>query len=131
MTFEKELRKYTRITMRVSVEAERVSDQVTRSGNTECVSMNGLFIECDAPFLLGAECVIKVFVDGPESDILVHAKAKVSFVNEHGMAVEMMSHLGMDSYNHLRNLVLYNADDAAEIVETEITRHLDKIRKCP
>lgn len=130
MTFEKELREYTRIRMKVSVGVERVSDQVTRDGNTECISMNGLFIECDAPFLLGTECIIKIFVGGPESDILVHAKAKVSFVSEHGMAVEMTSHLGMDSYNHLRNLVLYNADDSAEIVETEITRHLDKIRKC-
>lgn len=125
----KELRKYTRITMSVLVEAERVSDQVMRSGNTECVSMNGLFIECDAPFSRKTECVVKVFVGGPESDILVHARCKVTFVSEHGMAVEMMSHLGMDSHNHLRNLVLYNADGDAKIVESEITAHLDRIRE--
>ncbi len=125
----KELRRYTRITMKVSVEALRVSDQMTCDGNTECVSMNGLFIECDAPFSLGTECVIKVFVGGPKSEILVHARGKVTFLNVHGMAVEMMSHLEMDSHNHLRNLVLYNADGDAEIVESEITAHLDQIRK--
>jgi len=124
----KELRKYTRITMKVAVEALRVSDEVICGGNTECISMNGLFIECNTPFALETECVIKVFVGGPRSDILVHARGKVTFLNAHGMAVEMMSHLGLDSYNHLRNLVLYNADGEAEIVESEITAHLDQIR---
>jgi len=125
----KELRKYTRITMRVAVEAERVEDHAIREGNTECISMNGLFIECDAPFAVGSECVIKIFVGAPESDILVHARGKVTYVNEVGMAAEMLSHLGMNSYNHLRNLVLYNADGDAEIVETEIAAHLERIRK--
>lgn len=124
----KELRKYTRITMKVAVEAKRVDDPVTCDGNTECVSMNGLFIECDTPFSLGCECVIKIFVGGPQSDILVHARAMVCFVNEDGMAVEMISHLGMDSHNHLRNLVLYNADADAEVVELEIKSHLERIR---
>ncbi len=128
MNSGKELRKYTRITMKVAVEIERVRDRVRRPGHTECLSMNGLFIECDAPFSLGTECIVKILVGGPESDVLVHAKGKVAYVDEDGMAVEMMSHLDMNSYNHLRNLVLYNADHDAEIVEGEIKSHLDRIR---
>lgn len=129
MSNGKELREYTRIRMKVNVEVERSGHAEKRIGNTECVSMNGLFIECENPFPLGTHCVVTLLVSGQGSDVLVHARGKITFVNEAGMAAQLVSHLGMESYNHLRNLVLYNAAEESEQVETEIRRHLDKIRK--
>ena len=129
MSSGKELREYTRIRMKVNVEVERSGSAEKRIGNTECVSMNGLFIECEKPFPLGTQCVVTLFTAGRGSDVLVHARGKITFVNAAGMAAQLTSHLDMESYNHLRNLVLYNAAEESEQVETEIQRHLDKIRK--
>ncbi len=129
MSSGKELREYTRIRMKVNVEVALSGSAEKRIGNTECLSMNGLFIECEHPFLVGTQCVVTLLAAGPGSDVLVHARGKITFVNEAGMAAQLTSHLGMESYNHLRNLVLYNAAEESEQIETEIQRHLDKIRK--
>ncbi len=129
MTHSTDLRQYTRISMKVEVESERISDQEKRLGSTNCVSMNGIFIDCDMPFEVGTKCRVSIFVGGRESDISIQVKAEVITVSQKGMGVKLISHLELDSYNHLRKLVMYNADSSTERVETEIKTHLDQIRE--
>lgn len=121
-------RGYTRIALEIGLEVERVSDQQQRKGRTQNISMDGLLIHCETPFSHGTECIVKLFAGGSESDILVHARVKVVYVNDAGMGVQILSHLDLDSYDHLHKLVLYNADTDVETVESEINAHLDKIR---
>ena len=129
MKSPRDLRQYTRISMKVDVESERISDQEKRLGSTDCVSMNGIFIDCDMPFDVGTRCRVEIFVGGKGSDVTVQAKAEVISISEKGMGVKLISHLELDSYNHLRKLVLYNADSNVDQVETEIKTHLDQIRE--
>ncbi len=124
----KHLREFTRISAKVEVDVMRVSPGKNLVGHTECVSMKGLYIICDKPFPVDTECVITLWIGGRKSEITICAKGKVTFVDKMGMAAEFVSHLNMDSYNHLHSLVLYNAADEAETVEEEIENHLDKIR---
>lgn len=123
----KELREYTRIAIKVEVEVE-ADNQEKVSGETECVSMKGLFIECGSTFPVGTKVVIKVFVGGRGSNVEVWARGRVTFVNDDGMAMQFTSHLGMDSYVHLHKLVLFNADAEAEKVEKEIETHLGEVQ---
>ncbi|MBN4054180.1 PilZ domain-containing protein [Nitrospira defluvii] len=122
-----ENREYTRISMKVEVEVERHSDREKRYGQTECVSMNGCFIDCIDPFPMGTECKTTLYIGGRDSDLKVCVKGKITFVNKDGMALEIVSHLFMESYDHLHRLVLYNASEDADRVEEEIETHLHNI----
>ncbi|MBN4053230.1 PilZ domain-containing protein [bacterium AH-315-L15] len=123
----RELREYTRISMKVEVEVARLSDGKKRLGETECVSMNGCFIDCTNPFPVGTECQATLFIGGRESELKVGVKGRIALVNDDGMAVAITSHLFMESYDHLHRLVLYNAKEEAERVEKEIETHLEDI----
>lgn len=129
MTYPAELREYTRISMKVEVESERISDQEISLGTTDCVSMNGIFIECERLFEVGTECRVTIFVGGRESDVSIQAKAEVVTLAKKGMGVKIITHLELNSYEHLRKLVMYNADSSVDRVETEIKTHLDNIRE--
>ena len=123
----KDLREYTRIAVKVPVDVEADGREKV-SGETECVSMKGLFIDCDTSYPVGTEVVIKVFVGGRGSNVEVWAKGTVTFVNNDGMATQFTSHLGMDSYVHLHKLVLFNANAEADQVEREIETHLGEVQ---
>lgn len=108
--------------MKVSVDA--VCGKEVRQGETECVSMKGLFIDCENSFSVGTECVFTLYIDGREGSLRVETRGCITFVNEDGMAAQFSSHLGLNSYDHLHKLVLYNADTEADQVEEEIESHL-------
>ncbi|MFQ5597158.1 MAG: PilZ domain-containing protein [Nitrospiria bacterium] len=119
-------REYTRIPMKVDVEMEEISTGEKRIGKTNIVSMKGFFIECDNPFPPGTECHITLLIGGAESRLHVRVRAKIVYITDEGMGVQVISHLSMESYEHLHRLVLYNAADAADTVEQEIEDHLQK-----
>jgi len=123
----KDLREYTRIAVKTAVEVEAEGREKV-IGETECVSMKGLFIDCDTPYPVDTEVVIRVFVGGRGSHVEVWAKGLVTFVNDEGMAAQFTTHLGMDSYVHLHKLVLFNADAEADKIEAEIETHLGDLR---
>jgi len=122
----KDLRAYTRIAVKVEVELE-AKNQKKVSGKTECVSMKGLFVDCETHYPIDTEVVIKVFVGGRGSHVEIWAKGVVTFVNDEGMAAQFTTHLGMDSYVHLHKLVLFNADTEADKIEKEIETHLGEL----
>lgn len=113
-------RKYTRIQMKVEVQMEKICNGEKRMGKTECVSMNGLFIDCKHPYPIGEECHITLFIGEHGSERRVQVKGRVVYNQENGMGIEILSHLCMESYDHLHRLVLYNAADDADRVEEEI-----------
>ena len=88
------------------------------------VSMKGIFLVCDNPPPVDTECRIKLFLRESESGLGIEALGKIVRVDGRGVGVEFIEILGLDSYDHLRNVVLYNSSDKTEQVEQELSTHL-------
>ncbi|MFQ5588216.1 MAG: PilZ domain-containing protein [Nitrospiria bacterium] len=121
-------RAYTRIALEIGLEVERIPDGKKQKGRTQNISTNGLFIHCESPFSAGTECILKLFVEGSACDVLVHAKIEVVYSNAFGMGAQLICHLNLCSYDHLKKLVLYNADtETGKAIENEINADLNRI----
>ena len=118
MSESAEKREVTRASARVAVEIKLAGRTVTLD-RTRDVSMKGIFCETDDALPTGSACRVTVLVGGPEGDSTVTARAKVVRVEDDGMALEFVELVGIESYTHLRNLVLRNSEDP-DAVSAEI-----------
>ena len=118
MAQESNRREFTRIS--VHIEAEVTSNETsTVTGNVRNVSMNGLFLECQAAVSIGTPCLVIVRLgDGREAP-RIQIGGTVERTQVDGIAVAFTEVLGLDSYDHLRNVMRFNAGRALECVEEE------------
>ncbi len=103
---------------RLTVRAE--SDEIT-ADHTADLSMNGLFAVASRSFPVGTPCEIVVHLGSAEPERIV-VRGRVARVAEHGFAVTF-DEIDIASYDHLQNLVRYNAPDLNR-VERELNQHL-------
>lgn len=82
------------------------------------ISVAGAFILTDAALPVGTRCSIVVHLMG---DVAIEGQGEVVRTGPDGVALELES-LGLDSYEHLCNLVVYNAEDC-DVVREEINAH--------
>lgn len=121
MESEENKRTFTRVGTEVRAEISDASG-VTFSGQLQDVSMNGVFIGGVDRVALGASCHVTLWLDGGAGAIPIRACGKVSRVTSAGVAIEFED-VDADGLQHLRNLVLYNAQ-STEPVEEEIVGSL-------
>jgi hypothetical protein len=115
-------REFTRV--RTSIPVDCVcADGSPHSGSTKDVSLNGCFIPSDSPPAEGTTCTATLYIDGRDGVIRVGANAEVISHRQGGFALHFHELLELDSYEHLRNLVLYNAEDPNQ-AECEFDSHL-------
>ena len=112
MTEHANQREFTRVLVaaRASVRAGAV---VLSPAQTHSLSMKGMSILTKERLPVGTECEISI--------VLVEGEAEIQVL---GSVVAELTDgiLGLESFEHLRNLVFYNAPDV-EQVETEFTTH--------
>ena len=121
------LREFSRVPTRFEVEVSFEGRPPIR-GTTNSISMKGFFIECDHSLPVGADCQIVLFLNDQADKMRINVSGKIVRLEENGMVVGF-SKLPMESFNHLRNLVLYNSFETAQ-VEKEFKEHLG-LRKIP
>lgn len=122
-------REFTRVS--VHVEAEVTANETsTVTGNMRNVSMNGLFLECPAIFPVGTPCLVIVHLGDSRETPHIQIGGTVAQTQADGIAIAFTDILGLDSYDHLRNLVRFNAGRALEQVEAELQTHAG-IKKYP
>ncbi len=114
-------REFSRVSPRLDV-VLTTEERIIRSGQTQDMSMSGLFCVCSDPFPEGTRCQVTLLLGGPEDPVRIETSGTVVRSTDSGIAVEF-SEIGMDGYHHLRNLVLHNADDPNR-AEQEIKGHL-------
>ncbi|MDR3673002.1 MAG: PilZ domain-containing protein [Holophaga sp.] len=94
---------------------------ITLSGApTHSLSMKGMSIQTSERLPVGTECEITIVLVEGEVEIQVLGTVVVHL--DDGIAFQFTKILGLESFEHLRNLVFYNAKDV-EQVETEFTSH--------
>ncbi len=117
----KDRRKFIRIPFHTEAEIQ-AGGQVLRSQNGIDVSMSGLRIstESAAP-AEGSPCQVKITLKTAESRLLIEAKGKIIRSAAGTLAVNF-TELDLDSYQHLRQLILNNTEEP-EKAEQEFNAH--------
>jgi hypothetical protein len=121
-----ERREFSRVPFRVEV-ALKGDHAAVVSADVRDVSLNGLYAACSGRLPPGSRCEVRLVLDGPGSEVRLSLRGRVARVDRAGLAVEFVE-LGLDTYYHLRNLVLFNSHDHAR-VEQEFRAHLGLLRR--
>lgn len=89
---------------------------VTISGKIDNLSMKGLFLQGAAVDCSPDPLHITIFLSGSSSKLTIELTGKVARKAEDGMAIQFVE-MDLDSFMLLKNVVLYNSDDADAILE--------------
>ncbi len=126
MQAEKNKREFSRVEIQMLAELT-VAGQPSIRGQLHDVSMNGLCVECESDFHVGDTCHVRILLGEPEAEIAIQAEGEVNRRMGANLAISFTS-VDSESYQHLQNLVLYNAEDTQKI-EHEFATHLGIKRK--
>ena len=104
----------------VSVRAEVGYEGMVQQGQVRDVSLGGLFLTEVEGIPEGAQCQVTIVLEGVEPPIRIPLVGNIVRASEDGVGFHI-EHLDPNQVSHLRNLVLYNAEDPEEIM-TEWSR---------
>ncbi len=113
-------REFTRVHVQVKVEVTALGRTI-HSTQPQDLSLKGLMIRTEERLPHGTPCQVRLLLGDQQTEIL--AEGEVVRDYEDGFAVQFSRLLGVESYEHLRNLVLYNSPDT-ERIEQELHAHL-------
>jgi len=102
--------------------AEVTANGVIHGGGTmENLSLKGGFFRIANGPAEGVPCDVRMHLGATE--VVVHARGVVVRRGPAGCAIQFNEIVGLDSLEHLRNLILFNSHDPAQI-EHEFHEHL-------
>lgn len=110
-------RKFTRVSPHLPVDV--MADGTTISGEVRDISFEGLWLPTSASFSERTQCRVTIHLS---ETIKISADGVVVRSEPDGFAVQFVELLDLESYGHLRNLILYNTLDTAT-VEEEFENH--------
>lgn len=113
-------REFSRVLVHLKAEV-RADGKVHREGTMENLSLKGGFFRTSAQIRDGLSVDVRLHLDG--TDIEVHTRGFVVRGGPDGFAVQFTEIVGLDSLEHLRNLILLNTHDPRQ-VEEEFHNHL-------
>ena len=116
-----ELRQFYRVSPRMDVRLD-AAEMPPISGKIKNVSFQGLMVHCSPCLATGASCRVTIVL-GSGINESIRGRATVVRVTPEGMALRITEIDGPESYHHLCNLVMYNAEDP-DRVKREIERWL-------
>jgi hypothetical protein len=118
---ENEKREFVRVPFRMGTTI-RISDRTIWSGNTLDISMNGLRVATTEPVPPeGTLCEVEIVLAEAPEPVIIEARGSVVRSTPGTLAVHF-SEVDVDSYEHLRQLILNNSEDP-ERAEKEFGAH--------
>jgi hypothetical protein len=110
----------TRVPFRTQVDIQ-ATGMMLRNLETRDLSHKGVFLLGEHPLEQGQGCTVSIYLSGDEATApVLHMEGKVARTTKDGTAIDFIS-MDPDTYMHLRNLVLLNAEDP-EKAEREFSR---------
>jgi hypothetical protein len=120
-------REFTRCQTALEVEIVVAGRKIV--GSTRDVSMNGLYLSGERSVVAGLRCTVRLFVGGRETGARVDAVGRIARVDPGGIAVNF-DEVSFEGYQHLKQLILLNAEDP-DLAAEEIDRHVGLRRRDP
>jgi hypothetical protein len=116
-----EKRGFSRVPFHAEVEV-RVEGRSIRSQEKIDISMSGIRLSTrEAVPPAETPCQVTIVLGGPENPITIDARGTIVRTQEGSLAAEF-AELDLDSYHHLQQLIVNNADDP-ERAEQEFSAH--------
>ena len=119
MEVKENRRLFTRVDINLHVEVAPGQER-TFTGTIRNLSLNGMFVVCDACPPCGVTCHATICLEGGGGVLPVGVGGTIVRADAGGVAVAF-TRISPDGFGHLRRLVLYNATDADQ-VEQELAR---------
>lgn len=120
-------REFTRIA--TALDADVIIEGQVHGGTTRDVSMRGMLLISASAVPSGSDCAAVIYLNGRGGQVRIRAVGKVIRTIQGNFAVEFRELIDPESYQHLTNLIRFNAREP-EKVESEIASHLG-IRSSP
>lgn len=118
-----ERREFTRVFVHVRAEVSFLDGKKIQAESFD-LSMKGISLEGGTTDLIGRECSVNIALNAPPEVIQIKSTGVVTQCHDGRMGILFHS-VEMESYEHLRNLVLYNAAaEDGKKVEAELKSHL-------
>jgi len=121
-----EAREFSRSPVRIRAEI-RLTSGVLVEGQARNVSLNGLLFATERALPIGHDVKVSLILDTGSQEHRIETAGHVARVEAQGVAIAF-NHVKAESLEHLRQLVLFNADDADK-VEQEFTEHVGLHRR--
>jgi hypothetical protein len=115
-------REFTRVDVDIAAEVQRPGGQPVM-GVVEVISMNGLMIATEDTLPDGLHCQIKLILRGGIEPLSFEVFAEVVRSNKSNQLAFAFTQVPVESYTHLKNIVLANAPEA-DVVENEFETHV-------
>jgi hypothetical protein len=124
-----ERRQFTRVVLQIEGEI-CIDDAATISGVSRDVSLNGLFLMCEPSLPVGTNCRVTLFLGDRGMPSRVEAYGRIVRLDDVGIGLTFTEIMGLESFEHLRNLVLYNSSPDTTRIEEEFDRHYGVKPRC-
>lgn len=109
-----ERRKKTRVHFKTQVTLKTDKSEIVAEANSKDISIKGMFVNTEKKIPLGTPCDMEILLTGTSTRLALSIKGKVTRQDASGLGVVFDS-MDIDSYFHLKNIVMYNASDPEDI----------------
>ncbi len=111
---EEERRTRTRVYFTTQVIVKTDESEIVAEANSEDISIKGLFVNTEKRIPVGTPCDIEILLTGTSTRLALTIKGIITRQDASGLGIAFDS-MDLDSYVHLKNIVLYNASDPEDI----------------
>lgn len=111
---DEEKRKRTRVHFKTQVTLKTDESKIEAEANSKDISMKGIFINTKEKIPAGTPCDIEIMLTGTSTKLALSIKGTIIRQDPSGLGITFDS-MDVDSYLHLKNIVMYNASDPEDI----------------
>ena len=109
-------RKGTRVHFKTRVVLKTDVSEIKANANSSDISIKGMFISTNEKIPVGTPCDIEIVLSGTTSRLALNIEGVVARRDKNGLGITFNS-MDVDSYFHLKNIVMYNAKDPDAVEE--------------
>lgn len=114
-------REFTRLSLRRQIDVD-AGDLVVRGAAIRDLSLKGVYVIAVVGMVPGTECLVRLSLGEPAEAHQIELHGRIARCDAAGFAIEFVA-IPVDSHQHLRNLILYNAREPG-VYEQEFSEHL-------
>lgn len=109
-----ERRKKTRVHFETHVIIKTEESEIRAEADSKDISVKGIFVKTQQKIPDGTPCDLEILLTGSSTRLALAIKGTISRQEENGLAIGFDS-MDLDSYMHLKNIILYNVSDPEEV----------------
>jgi hypothetical protein len=92
------------------------ASEIISNVNSKDISLKGMYVRSDKRLPIGTACDIQILLTGTTQQLTINLKGRIIRLDDTGLGLHFDS-IDVNSFNHLKNLLMYNAPDPDAIEE--------------